>query len=100
LLSFSTASLEATTILTQGGQQGRELGFDGKTLIHPGQIEGANAAFAPDSDEVQHARDIIDAWDAARAEGKGLVVLNGSLIENLHVEEAQRTLALTEASPP
>ena len=77
-------------------EQGRELGFDGKTLIHPSQIAAANEVFAPAGHEVDTARAILKAWDAARAEGKGLVVLEGRLIENLHVEEAKRTLALAD----
>jgi len=77
-------------------EQGRELGFDGKTLIHPTQVESANIAFAPAPEQIAHAHEIIGAWDAARAAGKGLVVLNGSLIENLHVEEAKRTIALAQ----
>lgn len=77
--------------------QGRELGFDGKTLIHPKQIDAANRAFAPSEEEVERARKIIDAWKAARAEGKGVVVVDGRLVENLHVAMAERTLALHEA---
>ena len=78
-------------------EQGRDLGFDGKSLIHPKQIAAANTAFAPSAAEVEHARKIIEVWEQAMAEGKGVVVLNGRLVENLHVEEAQRALALAEA---
>lgn len=74
--------------------QGKALGFDGKTLIHPTQVDAANDVFAPSKEEVQAAREILDAWEAAHAEGKGVVVVNGNLVENLHVEEASRTLAL------
>ena len=77
--------------------QGRALGFDGKTLIHPKQIAPANAAFAPAAAEVAQARDIIAAHQAALAAGKGIVVVDGRLVENLHVEAAQRTVALAEA---
>lgn len=77
--------------------QGRRLGFDGKTLIHPGQIATANEIFAPAADDVVNAREIIDAWDRARSEGQGITVVRGRLVETLHVEEAQRTLALMEA---
>jgi len=77
--------------------QGRAFGFDGKTLIHPRQIDPANAAFAPGADEVAQARKIIAAHEAALAAGKGIVVVGGRLVENLHVEAAQRTLALAEA---
>ncbi|HVB16943.1 MAG TPA: CoA ester lyase [Stellaceae bacterium] len=78
-------------------RQGRELGFDGKTVIHPAQIEPANAAFSPTSDEVARAQRVIAAYREAIAAGKGAVRLDGRLVEALHVEEAQRTLALAEA---
>lgn len=76
--------------------QGRELGFDGKTLIHPSQVEPCNELFSPSVDEVERAGRLLDAWNAARAEGKGVAVLDGQLIEILHVEEAQRLLAVAE----
>jgi citrate lyase subunit beta/citryl-CoA lyase len=76
--------------------QGRALGFDGKTLIHPKQIAPANASFAPSADEVAQARKIIAAHAAALAAGKGIVVVDGRLVENLHVEAARRVLALAE----
>ena len=78
-------------------RQGREFGFDGRTLIHPKQIEAANEAFGPSPDEVAWARRIIDAYDAARAAGKGVVVVDGKLVENLHVLEARRLVALAES---
>jgi citrate lyase subunit beta / citryl-CoA lyase len=78
-------------------EQGRDLGFDGKSLIHPKQIAAANTAFAPTAEEIEHAGKIIEVWEQAIAEGKGVVVLNGRLVENLHVEEAKRALALAEA---
>ena len=78
-------------------RQGAELGFDGKTLIHPSQIGPANDAFAPTDDSVAKARRIIDAHQEAGAAGKGVVVVDGRLVENLHVEQARRTLALAEA---
>jgi citrate lyase subunit beta/citryl-CoA lyase len=77
--------------------QGRDLGFDGKSLIHPNQIAAANTAFAPAQEELDSAREIIEAFEQARAEGKGVVVVNGRLVENLHVEEAHRQLALAAA---
>jgi citrate lyase subunit beta/citryl-CoA lyase len=77
--------------------QGRALGFDGKTLIHPKQIAPANAAFAPSADEIAQARKIIAAHEAALAGGKGIVVVDGRLVENLHVEAARLTIALAEA---
>lgn len=77
--------------------QGRSLGFDGKTLIHPKTIGAANAAFAPSERETAFAREVIAAHAEAEAAGLGVVVLQGRLIENLHVQEAQRTVALAEA---
>ena len=75
-------------------RQGRELGFDGKTLIHPKQIAAANASFAPTPEEVEWSRRIIAAHSEAAAAGKGVVLVEGRLIENLHVENARRLLAL------
>jgi citrate lyase subunit beta/citryl-CoA lyase len=75
-------------------RQGRALGFDGKTLIHPKQIAAANAAFAPAAEEVAWARRIIAAHEEAERAGKGVVLVDGKLIENLHVEDARRTVAL------
>ncbi len=76
-------------------RQGRELGFDGKTLIHPGQVEAANRAFAPSEAAVADARGIVEAWEAGR--GAGVVTYNGRMVERLHVDTAERTLALHEA---
>lgn len=78
-------------------RQGRDLGFDGKTLIHPKTIAACNEAFAPAADEVAFSRRIIAAHAAAVAEGKGVVLIDGKLIENLHVENARRLVALAEA---
>ena len=77
--------------------QGRQLGFDGKTLIHPSQVEPCNRVFAPTADEVDQARRIIQAFEAAEAEGRGVVTVDGRMVENLHVEQARRTLALAAA---
>ena len=77
-------------------RQGRELGFDGKTLIHPTQIGPANAAFAPSAAEIEWSRRIIAAHAAAAAAGKGVVLVDGKLIESLHVENARRVLGLAE----
>jgi citrate lyase subunit beta / citryl-CoA lyase len=77
-------------------RQGRELGFDGKTLIHPNQIGPANAAFAPSAAEIEWSRRIIAAHAAAAAAGKGVVLVDGKLIESLHVENARRLLELAE----
>jgi citrate lyase subunit beta/citryl-CoA lyase len=76
-------------------RQGREMGFDGKTLIHPSQVDGANAAFAPSEQAVQDARGILQAWDDGA--GAGVVTYRGRMVENLHVESARRTLALDQA---
>jgi citrate lyase subunit beta/citryl-CoA lyase len=76
-------------------RQGREMGFDGKTLIHPSQVDGANTAFAPSEQTVEDARGILQAWrDGA---GSGVVTYRGRMVENLHVESAEHTLALDEA---
>ncbi len=89
--------LDNEELLIQSCEQGRDLGFDGKSLIHPKQLAATNRVFAPDEAQVASAKEIIAAFEAAQAEGKGVVVVNGRLVENLHVEEAQRLLALAEA---
>jgi len=78
-------------------QQGRELGFDGKTLIHPKTIAIANAAFAPAPEEVAWSQRVIAAHDAAVRDGKGVVLVDGKLVENLHVAGARRLVALAAA---
>ena len=80
--------------------QGRQFGFDGKTLIHPHQVAAANQIFAPSHDEIVEAKTIITAFEQARSEGKGVVVVNGQLVENLHVAAARRLLALSDAIGP
>ena len=75
-------------------RQGREMGFDGKTLIHPGQVAGANEAFAPSEQAVADARGILDAWESRSS---GVVTYHGRMVENLHVESARRTLQIHEA---
>ena len=75
--------------------QGRQMGFDGKTLIHPGQVAGANEAFAPSEKAVEDARGILSAWEEGK--GSGVVTYNGRMIENLHVESAERILTMHEA---
>lgn len=74
--------------------QGRQLGFDGKTLIHPGQIDASNEIFGIPAAGAAAAADVIAAWEAAAAAGSGVAVLGGRMIEGLHVEEARRQLAL------
>jgi citrate lyase subunit beta/citryl-CoA lyase len=78
-------------------RQGVEMGFDGKTLVHPSQVEPCNEIFAPSAAELHAAGKIVAAFKAARAEGKGVVTVDGRMIENLHVEQAERALALAEA---
>jgi citrate lyase subunit beta/citryl-CoA lyase len=78
-------------------KQGRDQGFDGKTLIHPKQIAAANAAFAPTKEELATARKRLDAWRAAQAAGQGVAVVDGALVENLHALDAERQLALAAA---
>jgi len=78
-------------------RQGRVLGFDGKTLIHPGQVEPCNAAFAPSEQDIEHAHAVIAAFEESRRDGRGVATLNGKLIENLHVADARRVLALAAA---
>ncbi len=76
-------------------RQGREMGFDGKTLIHPGQVEGANEVFAPSAQGVEDARGVLEAWEAGA--GSGVVTYRGRMVENLHVESARRTLSIHDA---
>ncbi len=77
--------------------QGMEMGFDGKTLIHPGQVDIANEVWAPSEAEIDHARRVIAAFDEGLREGKGVVTVDGRMIENLHVANAQRVLAVADA---
>ncbi|MGB1035327.1 MAG: HpcH/HpaI aldolase/citrate lyase family protein, partial [Primorskyibacter sp.] len=77
--------------------QGRDMGFDGKTLIHPAQVDIANTAFAPSAEEVDLARRQIAAFEAAEAEGQGVAVVDGKIVENLHVATAKTTLAKADA---
>jgi len=78
-------------------RQGRDFGFDGKTLIHPSQVEPCNEIFAPSADEVEHARRVVAAFEEAKAAGRGVATVDGRMIENLHVANAERVLALAEA---
>jgi citrate lyase subunit beta / citryl-CoA lyase len=77
--------------------QGARLGFDGKTLIHPGQIAAANAIFAPEHDELRRAAAVIAAFEAPENVGRGVLVVDGRMVELLHLERARRTVALSEA---
>jgi citrate lyase subunit beta/citryl-CoA lyase len=78
-------------------EHGHALGFDGKTLIHPSQIDIANQVYGLDDEQVVHARQVIDAWEAAESVGRGVAVLDGKLVETMHVDDARRILALNES---
>jgi len=78
-------------------QQAADMGFDGKTLIHPKQVGPANAAFGPSEDQIEDARKVVAAYEGAIAEGKGVITMDGRLIENLHAAQARKTLALADA---
>lgn len=77
--------------------EGRDMGFDGKTLIHPAQVAIANAVFGPSDDELDLARRQIEAYAQAKADGQGVAVVDGKIVENLHVETATRLLAKADA---
>lgn len=77
--------------------QGRDMGFDGKTLIHPAQVAVANEAFAPSEEEIDLSRRQIDAFEAAEAAGQGVAVVDGKIVENLHVATAREILAKADA---
>ena len=83
-------------------RQGRAFGFDGKSLIHPAQIAAANAAFSPSDEEVARAREVVAAFAAADAQGKGAIRVGYRMVERLHLEAARRVLARHEAAstPP
>ena len=78
-------------------RQGMEMGFDGKTLIHPSQVEPANELWAPSPDDVEYAERVIAAFDEAVAAGMGVVTVDGRMVENLHVDNARRVLATAAA---
>jgi citrate lyase subunit beta/citryl-CoA lyase len=90
-------SLDDAQGLEQSCIQGRDMGFDGKTLIHPNQIALANEIFGPSPHEVLEAEEKIAAYEAAIQSGAGIAVLNGKLIEELHIQDAKRILALAQA---
>lgn len=77
--------------------QGRDMGFDGKTLIHPAQIEVCNAAFSPSEAEIDFAKRQIEEFEKVEAAGQGVAVVDGKIVENLHVETARKILAMAEA---
>ncbi|WP_375002974.1 HpcH/HpaI aldolase/citrate lyase family protein [Aeromicrobium sp. CTD01-1L150] len=78
-------------------RQGREMGFDGKTLIHPSQVEPANVAFAPSAADVEKAQELIETFEQAKASGQGVVTFQGKMVEELHVRDARRILAFHSA---
>jgi citrate lyase subunit beta/citryl-CoA lyase len=78
-------------------RQGFELGFDGKTLVHPSQVDPTNSIWAPSEADIEYAGRVIAAFEAAEAEGKGVVTVDGRMIENLHVDNARRALAIAAA---
>jgi citrate lyase subunit beta/citryl-CoA lyase len=90
-------SLDDEAGLRQSCIQGRDMGFDGKTLIHPSQIAFANETFGPSPQEITEAQERITAYEEAIASGAGIAVLNGKLIEELHIQDAKRILALAKA---
>lgn len=78
-------------------EQGRVLGFDGKTLIHPAQLEAANRVFSPSPDDVTQAEAVIEAFLQAENQGKGVLKVNGKMVELLHLEQAKRLVAVNDA---
>ncbi|MHA7817070.1 MAG: HpcH/HpaI aldolase/citrate lyase family protein [Pseudohaliea sp.] len=88
--------LDDEALLAAECEHGRALGFDGKSLIHPAQVPVANRVFGPDPAALGHARRLLAAWEEAEVAGKGLAVLDGKLIETMHVDEARRLLRLGE----
>ena len=78
-------------------EEGRDMGMDGKTLIHPNQIGPANRIFAPSEKDVEQARAIVEAFDLPQNQSKGVITLNGRMVELMHAEMGRRTLAIAEA---
>ena len=78
-------------------RQGKAMGFDGKTLVHPSQVQPANEVWAPSDDEIDFSRRVIAAFEDADREGRGVITVDGRMIEHLHVENAKRILAVADA---
>jgi citrate lyase subunit beta/citryl-CoA lyase len=78
-------------------EQGKAMGFDGKTLVHPSQVDPANEVWAPSADEIEFSQRVIEAFDDAEADGRGVVTVDGRMVEHLHVENAKRILAVADA---
>lgn len=77
--------------------QGVEMGFDGKTLVHPSQVDPANTAWSPSAEEIEFSRRVIAAYEEAAAEGRGVITVDGKMIEHLHVANARRSLTIADA---
>ncbi len=77
-------------------RQGAEMGFDGKTLIHPSQVAPTNESFSPSLDELDFHQRVIEEFEAAQNEGRGVLTVDGKMIENLHVDEARRAIAMAQ----
>jgi citrate lyase subunit beta/citryl-CoA lyase len=82
--------------LEQHTRQAKDMGYDGKAMIHPGQAETVNRIFTPSEEEVEYSKRVLEAFEKAKAGGKGPTQLNGQLIENVHVAMAQRILMIAE----
>jgi citrate lyase subunit beta/citryl-CoA lyase len=78
-------------------EQGKAMGFDGKTLVHPSQVDPANEVWAPSADEIEFSQRVIEAFDDAEADGRGVVTVDGRMVEHLHVENAKRILAVADS---
>jgi citrate lyase subunit beta/citryl-CoA lyase len=79
--------------LARSARRARTLGFDGKTAIHPAQVQPIHDAFAPTPEEIAHARKVLSALETAAREGRGTAAVDGEMVEPLHATEARRTLA-------
>ncbi|MBI5606819.1 MAG: CoA ester lyase [Deltaproteobacteria bacterium] len=88
--------IKDTEGLERHALQAKAMGYDGKALIHPGQIEVVNRIFTPTREEIDYAQRVIEAFQAARREGKGVIQLDGKMVENLHVAMAERILKIAE----
>ena len=86
-----------TATVCDSCETGRQLGFDGKSLIHPNQIETANTVFSPDPESIAHARKVVAAWSELNAHKQGVLVVDDRLIEALHVRDAERLVELSAA---
>ncbi len=97
ILDSVSLNIEDSEAFRADCEQGRALGFDGKTLIHPSQIACSNEVYGLSEAQVEHSQRVIAAWEAAEAAGKGVAVLDGKLVETMHVDEARRILELTNS---